>query len=71
MTLNLISRDMPKYTDEQLEGIADQILEARAFCNRISKTGFGKVPETTFDNLIINQFFNTTKIKNDECGNKI
>jgi hypothetical protein len=29
---------MPKYTEEQLEGIADQILEARAFCNRISTT---------------------------------
>lgn len=50
------------YTQDELLEIRDLILEHRAICKRLSKTGFGKIPENTFDNLIIRQYFNIDKI---------
>jgi len=40
--------------------IAEEVLESRAFLQRLNKTGFskGNIPADLFDNLIINQFKN-------------
>ena len=51
-----------KYTEKKLLEIRDEILHHRAFCERLSKTGFGKIPVDTFDNLIIRQYFDVDKI---------
>ena len=37
--------------------IAEEVLESRAFLQRLNKTGFSKaVPVDLFDNIIINQY---------------
>tara|TARA_R100000278_G_C5335674_1_gene116360 strand:- start:22 stop:165 length:144 start_codon:yes stop_codon:yes gene_type:complete len=42
------------------EQIAEQVLESRAFLQRLNKTGFskGNISENLFDHLIINQIKN-------------
>ena len=46
------------------EQIAEELLESRAFLQRLNKTGFskkyykGNIPVDLFDKLIINQFKN-------------